>query len=116
MSLPIYEDTKLFIDKEINMKWQDMNGTFLGTFEENLEDRRVYVNIHKSGLYRISCRCLTFPCMDMIHWILSQYWYGDDGIEKFPWNKTCYLQGKGLLGDVFAIAGDRNGYTLHRTQ
>jgi len=51
MSLPIYEDTKLFIDKDIKMKWKDINDTFLGTFEEDLEDRRVYVNIHKFALY-----------------------------------------------------------------
>jgi len=47
MSLPIYEDTKLFIDKEIKITWKDINDIFLGTFEENLEDRRVSVSIHK---------------------------------------------------------------------
>ena len=71
MSLPIYEDTKLFIDKDIKMKWQDINDTFLGTFEENMEDRRVYVNIHKSGLYWIACRYPVFQCVDMIYWIVS---------------------------------------------
>lgn len=54
MSFPIYEDTKFFIDKEIKMKWKDINNTFSGTFEENLEDRRVYVNIHKSSVFQIS--------------------------------------------------------------
>ncbi len=38
MSLPIYEDTKLFIDNGIKTKWQDINDTFSGTFEEDRED------------------------------------------------------------------------------
>ena len=36
-----------------------------------MEDRRVYVNIHKSGLYRIACRYVVFPCVNIIHWIFS---------------------------------------------
>jgi len=72
MSLPIYEDTNFFIDKEIKIKWQDINDIFSGTFEENMEDHKVYVNIHKSGLYWVACRYPTFPCTDMIHWIVSQ--------------------------------------------
>lgn len=67
MSLPIYEDIKLFIGKDIKMKWQDIIDTFSCTFEENLEDRKVYVNIHQTGLYQIACRYLTFPCANMIH-------------------------------------------------
>ena len=38
MSFLIYEDTTLFIDKEINIKWKDVNDIFLGIFEDNLED------------------------------------------------------------------------------
>lgn len=72
MRFPIYEDKNLFIEKDIKMKWQDINDTFSSTFEENMEDCRVYVNIHKSGLYRISCRYPTFPCAEMIHYIVSQ--------------------------------------------
>jgi len=53
------------------LKWQDINDAFLGTFEEDLEDHRVYVNIHKFFLYRIACTYLAFPCVDMIHWIVS---------------------------------------------
>lgn len=71
MSLPIYEDNKLFIDKEIKISWQDINNIFSSTFEENLEDHRVYVNTHKSGLYGVTCRYPTFPCGDMIHWVIS---------------------------------------------
>lgn len=71
MSLPIYEDTKLFIDKDIRMKWHNIKDTFLGTFEENMEDHRVYANIHKSDLYQISCRYPMFPSTDMTHWIGS---------------------------------------------
>lgn len=71
MRLHIYEDIKIFIDKDIKMKWQEINDTFSGTFEENIEDRRVYINIHKFGLYRIACRYPTFPCADMIHCIVS---------------------------------------------
>ena len=67
MSFLIYEDTKMFIYKEINMKWQDINDAFSGTFEENLEDNWVSVNIYKSGLYQIACRYPSFPCADIIH-------------------------------------------------
>lgn len=69
--LPIYEDTKLFLDKDIKLKWQEVNEAFAGTFREDLEDRQAYVNIHKSGLYWIACRYPAFPCVDMIHWIVS---------------------------------------------
>lgn len=71
MSLPIYEDTKLFIDKELEIKWKDIKEIFSCMFEENLEDSRVYVNIHKSGLYRVARRYPMFPCTNMIHWIVS---------------------------------------------
>lgn len=70
MRLPIYEDTKIFIDKGIKMKWQGIKDIFSGTFEENLEDRKDYVNIHKFGLYRIACRYPTFPCAYKIHRIV----------------------------------------------
>lgn len=43
---------------------------FSDTFEENLEDYNFYFNIHKSGLYRVVCMYPTFPCRDMIHWIV----------------------------------------------
>jgi hypothetical protein len=70
--LSIYEDTKLILDKDIKLKWQEVNDAFAGTFGEDLEDRQVYVNIHKSGLYQIACRYPhVFPCADMIHWIVS---------------------------------------------
>ena len=68
--LPIYEDTKLYLDKDIKLKWQEVNETFAGTFGEDLENHWVYVNIHKSDLYWIACIYPTFPCADMIHWII----------------------------------------------
>lgn len=71
MGLLMYEETRLLIDKENKIIWEDINHIFLGTFEENLEDRRVYVNIHKPRLYRVACRYLTFPYVDMIQWIVS---------------------------------------------
>jgi len=71
MSLPIYKDTKLIIDKYIKMKWKEVNAIFLGTFGKDLEDYKVYVNIHKSGLYRIQCKYRAFPCTYMIHSIIS---------------------------------------------
>ncbi len=70
-SFLIYEDTKLIVDKYIKMKWQEVNDAFASTFEEDLKDRQVYVNIHKSDLYRIACRYPVFPCVDKIHWIVS---------------------------------------------
>jgi len=70
-SFPIYEDTKLIIDKDIKMKWHEVNDAFSSTFGEDLEDCQVYVNIHKSILYWIACKYRTFPCADMICWIVS---------------------------------------------
>jgi len=67
----IYEDTNLLVGKDIKLKWQDINDAFLGAFGEDLEDCKVYVNIHKYGLYQIAFCYLAFPCMDMIHWIIS---------------------------------------------
>jgi len=70
-SPPIYEDTKLILDKDIKLKWKEVNDAFVSTFWEDLKDHQVYVNIHKYGLYWIACRYPMFPCMDMIHWIVS---------------------------------------------
>ena len=70
-SLLIYEDTKLYLDKDIKLKWQEVNESFARIFEEDLKDPQVYVNIHKFGLYHITCRYPAFPCADMIHWIVS---------------------------------------------
>jgi len=70
-SLPIYEDTKLIVGKEIKLKWKEVNDAFVGTFWEDLEDCQVYVKIHKSGLYQIACRYPVFACIEMIHYIVS---------------------------------------------
>lgn len=70
-SLLIYEDTKLILDKDIKLKWQEVNDAFTGTFGEDLEDHQVYMNIHKSDLYQIACKYPAFPCVYMIHWIVS---------------------------------------------
>lgn len=70
MGLLIYADIKLVIDRDIKLKWQDINDTLSGTFEEDLEDCKVYVNVHKSSLYQIACSYLVFPCADMLHWIV----------------------------------------------
>jgi len=53
-SLPIYQDSKVIVDKNINLKWQEINDEFVGTFGDDLRDYQVYMNIHKSGLYRIA--------------------------------------------------------------
>ncbi len=50
-SLLIYEDTNMYIDKDIKLKWQEVNEIFIGTFGEDLADCQVYVNIHKFNLY-----------------------------------------------------------------
>lgn len=67
MSLLVYTDTHLFIEKDIKISWQDINTIFADGFEENLEDRQVYVNIHKLGLYKVACMYHVFPCADVIH-------------------------------------------------
>lgn len=69
--LLIYNDTKLYLDNNIKLKWKEVNETFTGTFGEDLKYRQVYVNIHKFGLYWIACRYPTFPCADMIPCIIS---------------------------------------------
>ena len=71
MSLPMYIETHMFIEKDIKITWQGINTIFAGNFEENLEDRQVYVNIHKSGLYKVACRYPAFFCAYVIHWIVS---------------------------------------------
>lgn len=50
-TLPIYEDTKLYLDNVIKLKWQEVNERFSGTFWEYLEEFQLYMNIHKFGLY-----------------------------------------------------------------
>lgn len=70
-SLPIYKDTKLYLDKDVKLKWQEVNEKFVGTFGEHLEDHQVYMNIYKSGFYQIACRYPVFACVDMIHSIAS---------------------------------------------
>jgi len=47
MSLPIYANKHMFIEKDIKITWQDINNIFAGSFEDNLEDQQVYFNIHK---------------------------------------------------------------------
>jgi len=37
-SLPIYEDTRLIVDKDIKLKWKKVNDAFSGTFGEDIED------------------------------------------------------------------------------
>lgn len=71
MSLLVYIETHMFIEKDIKITWQDINTIFTGNFEENLEDWQVYVNIHKSRLYKVACKYHTFLCTDVIHWIIS---------------------------------------------
>jgi len=43
----IYKGTKLYLDRDVKMKWKEVNETFSGTFGEDLEDHQAYVNIHK---------------------------------------------------------------------
>jgi len=71
MNFPVYADTQLFIEKDMNITWQEIKDIFAGSFKEDLEDQQVYVNIHKSSLYKAACSYPTFPCVDIIHWIVS---------------------------------------------
>ena len=71
MNLPIYADTQLFIEKNMNITWQEIKDIFAGNFKDDLEDQQVYVNIHKSTLYIVVGRYLDFPHVDIIHWIAS---------------------------------------------
>lgn len=67
MKPPIYADVQLFIEKDMKITWEEINDIFAGSFKEDLEDRQVYVNIHKSAMYRVACRYPAFPCTDIIH-------------------------------------------------
>lgn len=71
MNLPIYADTKLAIEKDMKITWQEIKNIFVGSFKEDLEDWQVYVNIHKPGLYKVACRYPSFPFADIIQWIVS---------------------------------------------
>jgi len=50
-SLPIYEDTKMYLDKDIKLKLQAVNEAFTNTFWEDREDYQMYMNMHKYVLY-----------------------------------------------------------------
>ncbi len=71
VSLLVYADTHLFIEKGMKLTWQEIEDIFAGDFKEDLEDRQVYVNIHRLGLHKVACMYPTFPCADIIHWIVS---------------------------------------------
>lgn len=54
MILPFYEDTKLFIDKEIKMKWQDINDNFqehLMRIWKTIESMSTFTSLAYSGLH-----------------------------------------------------------------
>lgn len=72
MSLLIYENNKLIVAKDINLKWREVNDASSRTFGEDLKYHQVYVNIHKSFLYQIAYRYPMFPCVAMIYWIVLQ--------------------------------------------
>lgn len=67
MNLPIYAETQPFIEKVMKITWQEIKDIFGGNFKEYLEDNQVYVNIHKSGLYKVASRYPSFPCAYIIH-------------------------------------------------
>jgi len=71
MIFPVYTDRHMFIEKDIKIAWQEIKTILVDNFEENLEDQLVYVNIHKLGLYKVSCTYPIFECRDMIHYIVS---------------------------------------------
>lgn len=72
MNFPIFSDIQLFIEKELDITWQKVNEVFLEkSFKADLEDWQVYINVQRSGLHKISCIYLFFPCADIISWTLS---------------------------------------------
>lgn len=53
-SIPIYEDTKLYLARNIKLKWKEVNETFAGTFEEGLKDVRctwTFTSLACTGLH-----------------------------------------------------------------
>lgn len=49
----------------------EINKGHIFTQFQGISRRQVDVNIHKSGLYRVACKYLTFPCTDIIHLVVS---------------------------------------------
>ena len=47
MDLVFYANTQLFIEKDMKITWQEIKDIFARIFKEYLEDRQVYVKIHK---------------------------------------------------------------------
>lgn len=67
MNVLVYIDTQLFIEKGMNLTWQEIKDIFVGDLKEDLEDRQVYISVHWSSLHKIVCRYLSFPCADIMH-------------------------------------------------
>ena len=56
MNLLIYVDTWLFLEKDMNITWQEIKDIFTGYFKEDIEDWHVYMSVHRSGLLEVACR------------------------------------------------------------
>ena len=71
MNFLTYANTKKSIEKDMKLTWQEIKDIFAWSFKEYLQDQQVYVKIHRSGLYKVAYKYSTFPCEDIIHWIVS---------------------------------------------
>lgn len=49
----------------MKITWQEIKDIFAGSSREDLEDRQVYVNIHRYNLHKVACRYPAFPCVDI---------------------------------------------------
>jgi len=67
----VYADTQLFIEKGTTLTWQLIKDTFADEFKADLEDQQVYLSIQRSRLYKVTCKYPTFPCAEIITWIVS---------------------------------------------
>lgn len=70
-TIPILLDTKCFIDKSLEVSWQDIKYAFMqNVFSEKLEDKKLYINIQRSIIHGVACIFLVLPCEKVIQWIL----------------------------------------------
>jgi len=62
-TIPVYVDTKCFIDESTKVTWNGIKDTFMQKqFVENLKDLEAYINIRSFRMHRITCKFLVIPC------------------------------------------------------
>lgn len=78
-SFLIYEDTKLIVDKDIKLKWQEVNDAFAGTFWEDLKDANsmwTFTSLSYTGLHAgIPCSHAWTWYILLSHTLILRWWH-----------------------------------------